>query len=684
MIAVLVRLIPRVFLLGMVALSVAHAQTRQQAYLKASNAHHGDGAFGGSVAVSGDTVIVGAWGESSDADTINGDQNNTSATGAGAAYVFVRSGTDWTQQAYLKASNSDAGDGFGASVAISGDTAVVGATGEDSDADRVDGDQSDNSASGAGAAYVFVRSGTTWTQQAYLKASNSDDHQFGDLFGVSVAISGDTVVVGAMSEGSDADTVNGDQNDNSQPGAGAAYVFVRSGSTWTQQAYLKASNSDSIDNFGRSVAVSGDLVIVGAVREDSGATTINGDQSDNSAEVTGAAYIYVRVGTTWIQEAYLKASNSDPVDAFGRAVAISGHTAVVGAIGEDSGAHTVNGDQTDNSANIAGAAYVFVRAGTTWAQEAYLKASNSDSSDAFGYSVAIANDTVVVGASGEDSDSDTVNEGQSDNSFFNGPGAAYVFVRSQGTWCQADYLKASNSDDQDMFGRSVGISGSTAIIGALLEDSGASGVNSDQSDNSTDDAGAAYIFEIEFSPFTDRCTGDGGDQMGCTECPCMNDAAPGTVGGCLNQQGLSARLLPSGSTSIAALDPTDLRFDLTGGNPGTLAVLASGDSLEPQNPMSPCFGLGSGVVRGGGLDGLNCVVGNVQRHGGRPTDTNGDVGLINSGWGGASHPPTGIAGTAGFVGGQTRYFQAIYRADNVLGCMTGQNTSQAVEVLFKP
>ena len=184
------------------------------------------------------------------------------------------------QQAYLKASNTDAGDRFGYSVAISGDTVVVGAPGESSNATGIGGDQADNSVPEAGAAYVFVRNGVTWTQQAYLKASNTDA---GDEFGYSVAISGDTVVVGAYGESSDATGVDGNQTDNTAPQAGATYVFVRNGVTWTQQAYLKASNTDASDHFGYSVAVSGDTTVVGAYLEDSNATGINGDQADNSA-----------------------------------------------------------------------------------------------------------------------------------------------------------------------------------------------------------------------------------------------------------------------------------------------------------------------------------------------------------------------------------------------------------------
>ncbi len=212
------------------------------------------------------------------------------------------------QQAYLKASNTGAEDLFGYDVAISGDTVVVGSQNEDSNATGINGDQSSNSRVNSGAVYVFTRSGTAWSQQAYLKASNTGG---GDIFGYSVAISGDTLVVGALNEDSDATGINGNQNNNRASRAGAAYVFTRSGAVWSQQAYLKASNTDADDCFGWYVAISGNTVVVGADVEDGGATGINGDQSDNSAFNAGAAYVFTRSGAVWSQQAYLKASNTD-------------------------------------------------------------------------------------------------------------------------------------------------------------------------------------------------------------------------------------------------------------------------------------------------------------------------------------------------------------------------------------
>jgi hypothetical protein len=466
----------------------------QQTYLKASNTEKDD-SFGISVAISGDTIVVGAYFEDSNATGINGTQSDNSTNNAGAAYVFVRNGSTWTQQAYLKASNTGANDQFGLSVAISGDTIVVGAYGEDSNATGINGTQTDDSALGSGAAYVFTRNGSTWSQQAYLKASNTGAD---DWFGRSVAISGDTIVVGAFGEGSNATGINGNQADNTARGSGAAYVFTRTGTTWTQQAYLKASNSGANDNFGYHVALSGDTIVVGAFYEDSNATGVNGTESDNSAIDSGSAYVFTRTGTTWTQQAYLKASNSGANDNFGVSVAVSGDTIVVGAYGEASNATGINGTQSDNSANNAGAAYVFVRSGSTWSQQAYLKASNSSANDGFGDSVTTSGDTIVVGAWGEDSNATGVNGSQTDNNA-SASGAAYVFTRTGTTWTQQDYLKASNTGSSDNFAK-VAISGDTIVVGASYEDSNATGVNGTQTDNSAFNSGATYLFKLNYSP----------------------------------------------------------------------------------------------------------------------------------------------------------------------------------------
>ena len=469
--------------------ALAAPTPQQQAYIKASNTGVSD-LFGYSVAVWGDTMVIGAPSESSNATGVNGNQNDNSAANSGAAYIFVRNGTNWVQQAYLKASNTGTDDRFGYRVAISRDTVVVGAHQEDSNATGVNGDGNDNSAANSGAAYIFVRNGTNWSQQAYLKASNTGA---GDLFGRSVAVFGDTLIVGANFEASSATGVNGNQNDNGASASGAAYVFVRSGTNWTQQAYLKASNTGTDDQFGIRVAVWDDTAVVAAWGEDSSAQGVNGNQNDNSAADSGAAYVFVRNGTNWSQQAYLKASNTGVNDFFGVSVSISGDTVAVGAYVEDSNATGVNGDETNNSAGNSGAVYLFVRSGTNWSQQAYLKASNTDANDWFGFSVALTGDTLIVGAPPEASNAIGVNGNQSDNSSA-GAGAAYAFVRNGTNWSQQAYLKASNTGGGDQFGWIVAVSGDTVLVGAPQEDSNATGVNNNQSDNSALNSGAAYVF----------------------------------------------------------------------------------------------------------------------------------------------------------------------------------------------
>jgi hypothetical protein len=377
----------------------------QQPYLlRASNVEWFD-AFGASVAISDDTLVVGAPGESS---SVNGGEADNSANVAGAAYVFTHSGGVWSKQAYLKASNAEEYDYFGGSVAISGDTLVVGATGED----IMGSGEEANPVSYSGAAYVFTRSDGVWSQQAYLKASNAGAN---DFFGSSVAISGDTLVVGAVEESS---SVSGGEEDESVTDAGAAYVFTRSDGVWSQQAYLKASNAGELDHFGGSVAISGDTLVVGAAGE---ASSVSGGEEDNSLPRAGAAYIFTRSDGVWSQQAYLKASNAEEFDFFGRSVAISGDTLVVGATGEASG---MRSGEEDNSAYEAGAAYVFTRSNGVWSQRAYLKASNAEELDHFGGSVAISGDnTLVVGATGEDS---SVIRGEEDNTVSD-VGAAYIW-----------------------------------------------------------------------------------------------------------------------------------------------------------------------------------------------------------------------------------------------------------------
>jgi len=452
----------------------ALSAAKQSAYLKASNPR-ANSYFGIGFALSADgsTLAVGAPGESSAATGINGDQTDTSALDAGAVYVFTHANGTWTQQAYIKASNTRAGDSFGISVALSADgsTLAVGAYFESAVATT------------SGAVYVFTRSGATWSQQAYLKASTIDpDDRFGDR----VALSGDgsTLVIGAYFEDSAATGVGGNETDDSAMESGAAYVFTRSGTTWSQQAYLKASNTAAQDFFSYSLALSAD-----------GSTLAIA--APQQASVTGAVYVFTRTGTTWTQQAFIKASNADVDDWFGINVALSADasTLAVGAYAEDGNARTIDGDQTNNAASAAGSVYVYTRNATAWQQQAYIKASNTDAGDQFGASVALSGDgaTLAVGALFEASGASGINGNQADNSMVDA-GAAYVFTRVAGVWQQELYLKASNPDINDELGLRVALSqaGGTLAVCSYQEGSGVVG---DQTDNSAMNAGAVYIFE---------------------------------------------------------------------------------------------------------------------------------------------------------------------------------------------
>jgi hypothetical protein len=417
------------------------------------------------------------------------------------------------QTAYIKASNADAFDHFacgganqghrGDSIAVSrdGNTMAVGAPYESSNARGINGNQADNSLYASGAVYVFSRQGGTWVQQAYVKASNPGQS---DHFGSSVSLSadGNTMAVAAYFESSAATGINGNQDDDSLPQAGAVYLFTRSGSTWTQQAYVKASNTGRPprngeafgdgDQFGYAVALSGDgnTLAVGAVAEDSAAHAIDGDQADDTQTSAGAVYIFTRAGATWAQQAYVKTSNGEQGDLFGFAVALDfdGSTLVASAFDERGSGRTINGPH-DNDANGSGALYVFTRSGQRWSQQAYVKGSRTEATDQLGYSVAISDDgnTIASGAGDEDCLTPGINPPGCDN---DSPprgaaniwvGAAYVFVRSTGrvpVWTEQAFIKASNPRPYNSFGVKLALSrdGNTLAVTAYLEDNAGQGV----------------------------------------------------------------------------------------------------------------------------------------------------------------------------------------------------------------
>ncbi len=376
----------------------------------------GDGAlgdeFGYSVSVSGGNSISGAY-----RDDDNG--NN-----AGAAYLFRQNGLDsWSEVAKLTASDGAPNDWFGSAVGISGHAAVIGARGDD---DR---------GMFAGSAYIFSDDGSgTWSQAAKLIANNGMEN---DYFGSSVAIDGDTVVVGALN------------HDGKAFDSGSAYLFRKDNSgVWRRNAELRATDAAQYDHFGSTVAISGDMVLIGA----------------SGAE---AAYLFRDNGTAgWSQIAKLNASDSVAGDSFGYSVAISGNTAIVGAFADD------------DHGSGSGSAYIFRDNGSgTWSQIAKLSPNEGAIADSFGWSVAIDGNRVVVGSFFDD--------GEAINS-----GSAYVYNEdTSGIWKQFAKLTASDAQREDWFGYSVAISDTTALVGSRLEDRGGSNL------------GAAYLFRVVPEPY---------------------------------------------------------------------------------------------------------------------------------------------------------------------------------------
>lgn len=437
----------------------------QQAYLKASNIFDVDGfseggfgsEFGGSVAVSSDgkTIAVGASLEGSNSIGVNSDQTDYSLTDAGAVYLF-NSGSDgkWTQKAYIKPSNTRDNLRFGSSLALSGTGAelAVGASGEDSAAKGINGQQSAGGLDDSGAVYYFTLNNSgNWTQQAYLKASNS---QAGFRFGDSLALStdGKTLAVGAKGENGGAIGVNGSQSLIGQDDNGAVYLFTRNGAgSWLQEAYIKASNTaQSTDTagigseFGTKVALSGDgkTLAVGAPYQDSDdATEVLNDNSSNQ----GAVYVFRRNdANVWAQQKMLKTPLTGDFGLFGSSVALNydGSLLVSGVTGDATPAVGVNGALTTSGGKVdSGSVFVFALTGTSWAQKSYVKASNTygasqvlsaSTRPQFGGSVALSADgtTLAVGAAGEYGSSTGVATGM-DNRKVNvsaaGAGAVYLY-----------------------------------------------------------------------------------------------------------------------------------------------------------------------------------------------------------------------------------------------------------------
>jgi len=367
--------------------------------------------FGGSVSIDGDYALIGA-----ENDDDNGAQS-------GSAYVFVHNGSTWTQQAKILAFDGEAGDNFGHSVSLSGNTAIIGAPYEDTYGEDF------------GAAYVFTRSGTTWTYKQKLYGRPRPAY-----FGLSVSLDGDTALFGTPT-------------DNWYPGYNAGMVnwYTRSGDTWTDKGGFIPSDAAIGRYFGFSVSLDSNTALIGAPLDGSSAGIGN-----------GSAYVFTRSGDTWTQRQKLLPSDSVLNDGFGMSVSLDGNTALIGT------PNWIPYPQTSGP----GYAYVFSNNGTTWTQQAKLSAQDGTKGDLFGMSISLDGDTALIGAPWDDDNGTS-------------SGSAYVFTRTGTTWTQQQKLTASDGTAGDGFGCSVSLLSDTAFIGANLNDD--NGANS----------GSAYIFVRE-------------------------------------------------------------------------------------------------------------------------------------------------------------------------------------------
>jgi hypothetical protein len=308
------------------------------AKLLASDGASVDG-LGTSVAVDGDTVVIGAPADS--------DNDHRS----GSAYVFTRAGGVWTEQAKLLPAGGAAWDQFGWSVAVDGDTAVIGAIGDV------------YNCTSHGLVYVFTRTAGVWTQRAKLAPA---DVAPCDWFGDRVAVDGDTTLIGRFGD------------DENGPMSGSVFVYTRTGGVWTEQARLLASDSAVGDWFGCSVAVDGNTAVIGA------------SQDEEEGHRSGSAYVFTRANSVWTEQARLLPTDGEAWDSFGASVALDGETAVIGAHAD-----------SDNGSN-SGSAYVFARSEGVWSERAKLLASDGEADAEFGKSVALDGDSAVMGATGDD------------------------------------------------------------------------------------------------------------------------------------------------------------------------------------------------------------------------------------------------------------------------------------------
>ena len=370
-------------------------------------------------------------------DVIVIDQDTLVTNAGDSVEVFTLTQGNWVLQATLKPAVTELADGFGRSLALSGDTLVVGAAFEDSSSQQINGFNWDNSQESSGAAYVFERTGATWTETTYLKSSKAAaGHQFGSC----VAILGDTIAVGAIRED-----------------GGAAYVFQRSGDTWLEQGRVKGSHigaavEGNVDSrFGVSLALGTATLLVGAPNE-------LGPTSTGPAEQSGAAYVFSLASGAWSETAHLRPNNPGIYDEFGTSVALQGALMAIGAPAEDGATSGPIPDETDDLGHDSGAVYLFTHSTLGWQQAAYVKATVPAANDLMGCSVALSGDVLVTGAYTQ----------------WNRDGSAYVFSLDTLVWAQRARFNSATvrtvlDVSSDGFGIALALGANSLAISAPYE-----------------------------------------------------------------------------------------------------------------------------------------------------------------------------------------------------------------------
>jgi hypothetical protein len=390
----------------------------------------------------------------------------------GAVHVYARIGTGWSLRTTLSAPNPKPGDGFGTAVAFSSNaqTLAIGAS-------------NDDGAPSTGAVYVFANGALGWTQQALLKPFGASTTA---IFGHSVSLSsdGNLLAAGAISDSSGADR------------AGAAYVFSRTGASWSPQAQLLAASPQSISMFGSAIAMSADgsTVAVGARNE----TVTLPWPPDTSLQAAGAVHVFRRSGNAWPLHARL--TNQRAYSNFGSSVALShtGNVLAVGAPTENSMGTGINPDTTQ-LAVTSGAAFVYWQLANTWNRGAYIKAPSLSFENGFGEAVALSGDgrILAVGAPGDAATSAGVNGTETSAAASFRTGAVHLYgEKTPNIWSRTAFVKAPNPDAMDAFGYAVSLDAyaRTLAVGAIWEGSAATGVGGNQQDNSAPAAGAVYVY----------------------------------------------------------------------------------------------------------------------------------------------------------------------------------------------